>query len=88
MFSRILNIQSSLLLEVLHLSGSKFGPYAIHSHVHHEVLVAIQQVGQRIQRLFRNRIETNINHLKLIQHSQLIEQLNCSIISDTTLLQS
>lgn len=86
--SLILYVEPALLLEVLHLSGGEAGSHAVHPHVDHKLLVGVQQVSQRIERLLSNWIEADINHLELLEHFKLIEEFNCSIICDATLLEA
>ena len=58
---------------MLHLPGSKPGSDAVHAHVYHQLLVRIEQLGQRVQGLFGDWIETDVNDLQLFQALELIE---------------
>ena len=77
-----------MLFERTHLLRHEFVLHGVHSHIYNETLVCVQKRCQRIHGTLSNWVEAQVNDLKLTETSELIEELNSSLVGDPTLLKS
>lgn len=85
--SLVLDIQSTLLLEVLHFPGSELCPNVVHLQIHDELLVYLEEFSQGAKRRLRDRIEADVYELQLSKNFDLIEEFDGALVLDAALLQ-
>ena len=71
-----------------HLASRKLVFNCVHSQIHYQVWIRVQQRCQGIERPLAYRVIAQIDYLKLGQDSELVEKLNSSFICNAALLES
>ena len=76
------------MFERAHFLGNEFVFYSIHSHIYNKTLVCVQEGCQGVHGTLADRVEAQVDHLKLSEASQLVEKLDGALVGDATLLES